>query len=260
MNKTFNKITIIFICLVFIQIKSQGNLNEKCNENLNFKLEFFNNIKIIDNLIYTSQNAKFHAALKFISQYSHVSAESMLNYARTYPGGIYEDDRKIWIKWYEENKCKNIQFKKNASKEIYFKNGKAYDKLTNKLYTGIAQNFKNSGNLQSEEYFQDGALVKFLLYYNIKSSQIVCEETQYNISSGKKIKNLRFSSDGKNRWETKFDSNERKSEYNFYVNENINIHQEFLNGKKNGTWYCYNDNSFKCETEYKNGKKIRDCK
>lgn len=232
-------------------------MNEKCNENLDFKLEFFNNIKIIDNLIYVSQNEKFHNALKFISKYSHVSSESMLNYARLYPGGIYEDDRKVWIKWYEDNKCKNIQFKKNASTEIYFENGKAYDKLTDKFYTGIAQNFKNRGHLQSEEYFQNGTLVKFLLYYNIKSSQIICEETQYDINSGKKLKKLRFSSDGKNRWETKFNANEKKSEYNLYINEKINIHQEFLNGKKNGTWYCYNDDGSKCETEYKNGKKIK---
>jgi hypothetical protein len=34
----------------------------------------------------------------------------MLNYARSYPFGVYKDDRKNWIKWYDENKCSNLQF------------------------------------------------------------------------------------------------------------------------------------------------------
>ncbi|MGF1557202.1 hypothetical protein [Paucihalobacter sp.] len=48
-------------------------------------------------------------ALKFISQYSHVSFESMWNYGNTYPYGVYLSDRENWIKWYEKNKCHNIQ-------------------------------------------------------------------------------------------------------------------------------------------------------
>ncbi|WP_265429683.1 hypothetical protein [Chryseobacterium sp. YIM B08800] len=82
-----------------------------CKENLKFKEKFFESIKFIDTLIYSIQGRKFHEALNFISKYSHVSSESMLNYARTYPGGVYEKDRKIWIDWYEKNKCTNIQFK-----------------------------------------------------------------------------------------------------------------------------------------------------
>lgn len=82
-----------------------------CKENLQFKEKFFEAIKFIDTLIYSIQGRKFHEALNFISKYSHVSSESMLNYARIYPGGVYEKDRKIWIDWYEKNKCTNIQFK-----------------------------------------------------------------------------------------------------------------------------------------------------
>lgn len=82
-----------------------------CKENLEFKEKFFESIKSIDTLIYSIQGRKFHESLDFISKYTHVSSESMLNYARTYPGGVYEKDRKIWIDWYEKNKCTNIQFK-----------------------------------------------------------------------------------------------------------------------------------------------------
>jgi hypothetical protein len=82
-----------------------------CNENLIFKKVFFENIHNVENLIYKEQNASFHKSLKFISKYSNVSFESMANYARTYPSGVFEDDKTIWLKWYEDNKCKNIQFK-----------------------------------------------------------------------------------------------------------------------------------------------------
>lgn len=82
-----------------------------CKENLEFKEKFLASVKFIDTLISSIQGRKFHETLKFISKYTHVSFESMLNYARTYPFGVYEQDRKIWIDWYEKNKCTNIQFK-----------------------------------------------------------------------------------------------------------------------------------------------------
>lgn len=82
-----------------------------CKENLEFKEKFFSAIEFIDTLIYSIQGKKFRENLNFISKYTHVSFESMLNYAGTYTGGAYEKDRKIWIDWYEQNKCTNIQFK-----------------------------------------------------------------------------------------------------------------------------------------------------
>lgn len=83
-----------------------------CKENPEFKKEFFSNIKTIDSLIYRTQNQQFNKSLGFISKYSHVTFESKANYTGRYPVGVYEQDRKIWIDWYEKNKCTNIQFKK----------------------------------------------------------------------------------------------------------------------------------------------------
>jgi hypothetical protein len=82
-----------------------------CKENPEFKKEFFSNIKTIDSLIYRTQNQQFNKSLEFISKYSHVTFESKANYTGRYPVGVYEQDRKIWIDWYEKNKCTNIQFK-----------------------------------------------------------------------------------------------------------------------------------------------------
>lgn len=35
----------------------------------------------------------------------------MSNFGNTYPIGAYEKDKLIWLRWYDENKCKNIQIK-----------------------------------------------------------------------------------------------------------------------------------------------------
>jgi hypothetical protein len=106
---------LIFLLLVNCKsIKKSNNLSVdgNCIENLDFKNEYFYNIKIIDSLIEKNQNTQFSRSLKFMSNYSHVSFESTLNYARLYPIGAYERDRKGWLDWYEKNKCYNIQFKK----------------------------------------------------------------------------------------------------------------------------------------------------
>lgn len=82
-----------------------------CNENLSFKKEFFRNVENVENLIYNVQDESLKNSLNFIGKYTHVSFESMSNYAGTYPSGIFESDKKIWLEWYEKNKCQNIQFK-----------------------------------------------------------------------------------------------------------------------------------------------------
>ncbi len=71
----------------------------------------FNNIDEYERVFTQERINKFKLSLKFISKYAPVTFESMANYNCSYPFGIYESDKKGWIKWYEENKCKNIQFK-----------------------------------------------------------------------------------------------------------------------------------------------------
>lgn len=252
------QLIILFVLLFFTGVKAQGNSDEDCVENQLFKKEYFRNINIVDSSIYKPQGYELKSSLLFISQYSHVSFESMLNYARTYPGGVYQEDRKIWISWYEDNKCKNIQFKKNKRRDIYFVNGVSYDKSTSQVYTGIAQEFNGKGKLKFEEYYYDGLLMKSLLYYNFSSKQIVSDEINFN-SKNLKTKQLRFSSDGNKYWETLFDENEKKSEFNVYENQKLIVHEEYLDGKKNGKWFCLNEDGTICEKEFKFGMKIKDC-
>ncbi|MCA6069500.1 hypothetical protein JI747_020265 [Chryseobacterium sp. RG1] len=105
-------LSLLVNCANSVNKSNNVSINGNCIENLDFKEQYFSNIKIIDSLIEKNQNTQFSKSLKFISKYSHVSFESTLNYARLYPIGAYEKDRKGWLEWYEKNKCNNIQFKK----------------------------------------------------------------------------------------------------------------------------------------------------
>ena len=87
------------------------NINTKndCIENLQFKKAFLRNIENVENLLMKDQNQSFQNSLKFISKYAPVSLEDMLNYSHTYPLESFKKDKEAWLKWYEDNKCKNIK-------------------------------------------------------------------------------------------------------------------------------------------------------
>ena len=101
--------TILISCSSTNNVISENGIN--CKENLDFKKVFFENIKNVENLIYEVQGESLKNSLKFIGKYTDVSFESMSNYAGTYPSGIFESDKKIWLEWYEKNKCLNIRIK-----------------------------------------------------------------------------------------------------------------------------------------------------
>ena len=126
------RVYLVFIVLCFScssAKKLTETTNSPCKENLKFKKEFFKNIKNIEayftlqsttvfnnfdeyeRTITDEREKNYEASLKFISKYAHVSFESRANYDRSYPIGVYQKDREGWLKWYEDNKCKNIQFK-----------------------------------------------------------------------------------------------------------------------------------------------------
>ena len=106
--------------------KQTNSKKSICNENLNFKKIFFQKIQNVETFMtkypefksiedlenyYTAERIDmFKSSLLYISKYSKVSYESMLNYDQSYPIGEYEKDKKNWLKWYDENKCTNIQF------------------------------------------------------------------------------------------------------------------------------------------------------
>lgn len=109
---------LIFILFAVLNIQcssvSNNNLNKDCVENLEFKKVFNSYILQIENYTVgkTDDKEKFNTGIKFISRYCHVSDEELMNYANEYTNlNAFEKDKKSWLKWYEDNKCSNIQFK-----------------------------------------------------------------------------------------------------------------------------------------------------
>ena len=84
-----------------------------CIENDKFKEEFFRRINIVEQNLPLNQDSLFRSSLIFLSNYAPVSFYETINYARIYPLKALERDKKVWIKWYEDNKCKNLQLKEN---------------------------------------------------------------------------------------------------------------------------------------------------
>lgn len=124
---------ILMICLFgLLACTSSSILSAKdCVENEEFKKAFFSSIEYIDyvhnynheqldgldfdsiKVIIEKQNEKYNSSLSFIGHYAHVSWEKRMNYDNSYPNDAdYQQDKAGWLKWYEENKCSNIQFKK----------------------------------------------------------------------------------------------------------------------------------------------------
>lgn len=106
-------IHIIIISLFFLSCKSTSQINNdnNCVENTQFKEKFFLNVNYIEKNISVRQDEKFKNSLEFLSKYVHVSFERMANYANTYPIGVFEEDKKGWLEWYEKNKCNNLKLK-----------------------------------------------------------------------------------------------------------------------------------------------------
>lgn len=102
---------------------------QKCTENKKFKKEFFKRINLIEDNLSLRQDSSFKNSLIFISNYAPVSFYETMNYARIYPPQALVRDKEIWLKWYEKNKCTNIQLKKDYPVPEQYKEFFEYDDL-----------------------------------------------------------------------------------------------------------------------------------
>ncbi|MFC3160958.1 hypothetical protein SAMN05443633_10141 [Chryseobacterium arachidis] len=140
--------------------------------------------------------------------------------------------------------------------DLYFENYIAYHKLDNKKFTGTLQDKKKKNHIKWEEIYENGNRTKMLRYFNIYDRQVICDEFIFDPETKQKIKQIGYSSNGLQYWETEFDENQKKKSFSFYKNNILYTYEEFRNNKKHGKWFCINKNGIKCETEYDNGKKI----
>ena len=107
-------------CLSFLVLFFSCSIKKEsvCNENISFKNMFFKNIKIVENHTLRKEGKNdILTALDFISKYVDVSYDKIYNYEIRYSDiEDFNQDKIKWIKWYEDNKCNNIQFKDNETK------------------------------------------------------------------------------------------------------------------------------------------------
>lgn len=107
-----NLILLVSISLTSCSTTKTINNNE-CKENLKFKTLFWGHIENVENHMFSAQDKTVINSLIFISHYAPVSFQETMNYARIYPNHAFIKDKKVWIEWYEANKCNNIQIKKS---------------------------------------------------------------------------------------------------------------------------------------------------
>ncbi len=135
----------------------------------------------------------------------------------------------------------------------------SYVNTEDNLFTGDIEKSNKSRKKGRIDSFENGNLVKTSFFYTKGNQRFVYQEDYYHINS-KKQKSLKFYYNTRNHEEFFFDENELKSEYNYYKNGILNIHETYLNGKKHGKWRCVNFDDSICEREYDKGKLIKDCK
>src|SRR5690606_34358979 len=108
-------------------------------------------------------------------------------------------------------------------------NGIAFNSVNKQRFSGIAQDKNKQEHIKFEDVYENGILIKTLVYYNINSKQIVSDEIIFNPENKLKIQHLRYSSDGKKYWVTKFDGNEKKVEVSAYENGIMTSQEKYLN-------------------------------
>ncbi|PCJ92263.1 MAG: hypothetical protein COA50_15645 [Flavobacteriaceae bacterium] len=134
--KFLKKHIIYFIILTFLNCASSKDLNTKnnnCSENMSFKKEFYKKLAFLDSYYEnqsknttiidsneTFQNtmdrlnktkSDYEKSLSFFSKHPKISYQYMGSYSGEIPYNLYLDEKKVWMGWYEENRCKNIQLK-----------------------------------------------------------------------------------------------------------------------------------------------------
>lgn len=109
------RIVLKILCtILFVQCStSKVNKANDCNENKDFKKVFFNSIELVESYVEgNGDRIEFEKSIDFISKYTNVSRDQMLNYNNSYTSmGDFKKDKELWLSWYEKNKCDNISMK-----------------------------------------------------------------------------------------------------------------------------------------------------
>tara|TARA_R110002167_G_scaffold363604_2_gene584221 strand:+ start:440 stop:1027 length:588 start_codon:yes stop_codon:yes gene_type:complete len=143
-------------------------------------------------------------------------------------------------------------------KDIYFENELAYKILDNHRFTGIAQKVRKNGHVIYEETFDDGVILTFVVYYNGRDKEI-SEKMFYNrYKTFVPEKNIKYITNKKGKSEQiEYYDEDGLKILEETITEGITTYRcEFLNGKKHGQEFCFDDDGNELIIKYINGKKL----
>lgn len=141
--------------------------------------------------------------------------------------------------------------------EIYKKDNIHFKKADDSLFTGIAEFKRKNGHIVFEEFYKDGYLTKYVIYYNLKVQIVSTEILYYDKSENKKMKTEFSSVENERKEITHYDINGKKVLNEIYKKDVLAYSCEFLNNKKHGKEYCVTDIGDINTEFYENGKRLK---
>lgn len=148
-----------------------------------------------------------------------------------------------------------------SMKEIYFDKYLAYTYSDDQLFSGVAQKLRKNGNghIVSEEIYEMGVILEWRSYFG-RSNRRLAEKVLYYKESyftPKERIQYRTNKHGSFIERTYFNLNQEKTLNTIHRDTTLTYKMPYLNGKKHGEEFCYDDEGNPLVTEYVSGKKVK---
>ena len=143
-----------------------------------------------------------------------------------------------------------------TKEDIYTENNLVYKVANKQLFTGKIQNFKHKNHLVFEILFENGIIVKSIVYYNGKE-KIVSREMFYYDNDRQIEKRIDYSLDHKTMWIDYFEELGNKKLKEVIENGTVIYSCPYNKNKKHDKVFSINEKGEKNECVYENGKLIK---
>jgi len=143
--------------------------------------------------------------------------------------------------------------------EIYIDDGLAYRVANETIFTRVAQRVRKNGHVVFEEFYNSGKILSDIAYFNFHDKK-PSEETIYHDSKNfVPHKRIKYLSNKHGQWQEiiHYDLNGQKILEETIKEGKTTYMCEFLNGKKHGREYCFDDDGNELIFQYQDGKKIK---
>ncbi|RMB63948.1 hypothetical protein EAX61_00780 [Dokdonia sinensis] len=143
-------------------------------------------------------------------------------------------------------------------KKLSYENNLAYSDIDDNLFTGVAQKVRKNGHVVFEELYRDGVILEYREYYNFHSKTLAKKIHYHEENPFRKKEQIRYYTNNKDSITeyTFYDKNQLKTLVKRYRDTTLIYSIPYLNGKKNGQEFCFDNEGKPMITEFVNGKKV----